>query len=345
MDIQNSLILNSGFNFSFEETMQKIGRYIGMGLFICLGTSALTAQGIPLPTPGVDTSAPVMGTVTRTPVANPESTTENPTQDEASSADEEEKPFVPHWSGQVGYTYSNQPSAAGQGQIQNQVGLTGTYNLTESGHYVALGIIGGEQLVNQANTNFGEITLEGGLGFDFFNPALELTTQQGAAALNSYGSVLTLDFKPWDVLTIGLIGGGGTQNHQGPPPTQSTDKIDEVDEYNYNGEFQVSVETADYLTLSLTAEDEWDTTYQWQNVTHTAVHALKNETDQMPSLTLGIDSNITKNYEVELDLQGGREYEPAGLFYSPKQAKYVFNLKPTEQNFSGISLTLNYNFE
>jgi hypothetical protein len=48
---------------------------------------------------------------------------------------------------------------------------------------------------------------------------------------------------------------------------------------------------------------------------------------------------------VELDLQGGREFEPTGLFYSPKQAKYVFNLKPTEQNFSGISLALNYNFE
>lgn len=105
------------------------------------------------------------------------------------------------------------------------------------------------------------------------------------------------------------------------------------------------MEPWDFLTLSLTAEDEWDTTYQWQDVSHINVHTLKNETDQMPSLTLGIDSNFTKNYEVELDLQAGHEYEPAGLFYSTKQAKYIFNTKPIEQDFTGISVAFNYNFE
>jgi hypothetical protein len=311
---------------------------------------SLWAQGTPGPTPSpaeakpetTDQAAP---TESLTPTATPTGGETAASTETSSSPEEEETPFVPHWSGQVGYTYSNQPSSSGQGQVQNQVGLTGTYNLTESGHFVALGIIGGQQLVSGANTNFGEITLEGGLGFDFFNPALELTAEQGAQALSSFGSVLTLGFKPWDVFTLSLISGGGLQSHQGPPPTFSTDKIDEVDEYNYNGEVQVSVEPWDFLTFSLTAEDEWETTNQWQDVSHINVHTLKNETDQVPSLTLGIDSNITKNYEVELDLQAGKEYEPAGLFYSSKQAKFIFNPTTTEQDFKGISLSLNYNFE
>jgi hypothetical protein len=244
----------------------------------------------------------------------------------------------------MGFTYSNMPSAGGQGQQIEQLGLTGTYNFTEGGHFLSMGIGGGEELLEGAETNFGEITLEGGLGLGFFNPSLELMTQQGASALNTFGSTLTLGLKPLDELTFGLIGGGGLQSHQGPPPTQSTDRIDEIDGYNYSGELQVSWETSDLLTLSLTGETEWDTTYQWQNVPHTEVHGLNNETDYMPSLTLGIDANFTKNYEVELDLQAGKEYEPAGLFYSPKKAKFIFNPKPVEQDFQGLSLALNYNF-
>src|SRR5208282_555112 len=185
------------------------------GFFICLGASTLWAQA----NPTADSASAVGAAVTVTPSADQASQaesltpTETPSGGETAAATETssapeavETPFVPHWSGQVGYTYSNQPSSGGQGQIQNQVGLTGTYNFTESGHYMALGIIGGQQLVNQANTNFGEITLEGGLGFDFFNPALELTTQQGAQALSSFGSNLTLGLKPWDFLTFSLIG-------------------------------------------------------------------------------------------------------------------------------------------
>jgi hypothetical protein len=245
----------------------------------------------------------------------------------------------------LGFTYSNMPSSGGQGQQIEQLGLMGTYNFTESGHFLSLGIVGGEELLEGGETNFGEITLEGGLGIGFINPSLEIMTQQGASALNTFGSTLILSLKPLDELTFGLIGGGGLQSHQGPPPTQSTDRIDEIDEYNYNGELQVSWETSDLLTLSLTGETEWDTTYQWQNVTHTQVYGLSKETDYMPSMTLGIDLNFTKNYEVEVDLQAGKEYEPAGLFYSPKKAKYLYNAKPVEQDFQGLSLGLNYNFE
>lgn len=189
------------------------------GLFLCLGASTLWAQAPPTAhsasatvTPSADQASP---TDSLTPTETP-SVGETAAATETPSPEVTETPFVPHWSGQVGYTYSNQPSAGGQGQIQNQVGLTGTYNFTEDGHYMALGIIGGQQLVNQANTNFGEITLEGGLGFDFFNPALELTAEQGAQALSSFGSVLTLAFKPWDALTLSLIGGGEFKATRGP---------------------------------------------------------------------------------------------------------------------------------
>ncbi len=310
-------------------------------IWVCLlFQSSLMAKEPPSSTP-----SPMPAAVTDTAVTVENASTAETLSGNLTSSDDEDNPFVPHWTGQLGFTYSNQPNSSGQGQVEKQFSLTGTYNFTESGHYMSLGLTGGQQLVEGANTNFGEVSLEGGLGWGFFNPALELSTQQGAAALNEYGSTLTLNFKPIDILTLGLIGGGGLQSHQGPPPTISTDKIDEIDEYSYTGEFQVSVETADFLTLSLTAQDEWDTTYQWQNVTHDSVHPLKNEIDQMPSLTLGIDTAFLKSYEVELDLQYGKEYEPAGLFYSPKKAKFIYNPAPVEQDFQGISLALNYNFE
>lgn len=43
--------------------------------------------------------------------------------------------FSPKWTEQLGLNYSAQPSQAGQGQIQEELNFTGTYHITESGHF------------------------------------------------------------------------------------------------------------------------------------------------------------------------------------------------------------------
>ena len=274
------------------------------------------------------------------------------TDDRDSATDEgeeAEKSFLPHWTGQLGLSYSNQPSQAGQGQTTQELNFTGTYNFTEGGHYMSFALAGGQQMLEGSETNYGAVTVEGGLGLGFFLPSVSVGFQQGAAALNSYGSTLNLNFQLYDPLTVGMTGGAGIESHQGPtsvifPNSSNPDAFKEVDSYNWNLGAVVTFEPWEFLTLSLTAQEEFDTTYQIQNIAHTNSQSL-NSSDQIPSVTLGADVTLSKSFVFELSGQAGQEYYPAGTVFSPVQGKTVNFSKPTQQGFSGFSAGLVYNLQ
>src|ERR1039458_6164864 len=92
-------------------------------------------------------------TTLMTPSPTPDSDDET---SDTSEKDKDEKPFTPHWTGQVGSSLIDQISQ-GHSQTQKQVNLNATYSLTESGHYFTAGITGGQQVVEGLNTNYGQI--------------------------------------------------------------------------------------------------------------------------------------------------------------------------------------------
>jgi hypothetical protein len=267
--------------------------------------------------------------------------------EEPTEEPEKEEPFAPNWSGQLVYSYSSQPSEQGQGQITNDFTLTGTYNLTETGHYFSAGIVGGTQLVEGITSNYGGVNLEGGLGFDFFQPALSLELQQGAQALSSQTSTLILNFRFWDPLTIGLSSGAGISSHQGPVSEVSlrtSDKVVEIDTYNWNLGATVDFAAWDFLGFSLGGQREYDVTYQFQNVIHTVVNSV-NQTDVISYLSLGANITFWEHLVLGLTGQAGYENYPEGPAYSPILGRTVNFSAPTTQNFTSWSIDLTYNFQ
>ncbi len=266
-------------------------------------------------------------------------------EDEAKSDEESEKPFVPHWTGQLGLAYSSQPSQLGQGQITRDLTFTGTYEITESGHFFSLGLTGGQQKVEGADTNYGGMALNGGLGLGFFLPSLSLAMQVGSAALNSIDSTLTLNFQIFEPLTAGLLVEGGTESHQGPNPiTQDTTTLVEIDSANISGGVVIGFVPWDFLSLSLTGQQEYSVTYQWQTLSQSLQKNL-NQGERIPSVSLGADVTFLKDFVLELSGQVGQEFYPAGTVYSSVLKKTVTFAKPTTQNFSGFSMGLMYNFQ
>jgi len=263
------------------------------------------------------------------------------------TGDDQPEPFLPHWTGDIGFNFSTQPSQSGQGQVTADFALTGTYNFTSGGHFLSLGASGGQQTVEGANTNYGSFTAGAGLGFGFFLPSLDFVFQQGASALNSIASTLTLNFQIFDPLSLGGTLGGGFESHQGPKSQipikgwSALDKIVEIDSANWTAGLTASFRAWDFLSFSLTGQDETSSTYQIQTVLHTTQTELT-ESEQILSGTLGLNFTFFEDLTLGFSLQEGQELYPAGTIYSQVLKQTVNFSKPTSVNFSGYTFEIGY---
>ena len=297
----------------------------------------LQAQPTGTPTPAPSLSPSPTTTTTPVPQSNNEPT-----------AGDEEKPFVPHWTGQLEAAYSNQPASQGQGQTSEELSFTSTYNIGENSSYISLEVAGGQQILEGSPTNYGSLTAEGAWEFGFFQPSLSLAQEGGAAALNSTTATLNLNFQWFDCLSAGVLGDGVLESHQGPVSTFSPlankgNTLEEGDSYSWMFGLESSFVPWDFLTFSVTAEREYDDTYQFQDINHTTSVGTRNQYDRIDSLTLSSDFTFLKSYALDLSFEYGKEYEPAGVFYSPIKKRTLFNPNPTEQDFTSITVGLVYN--
>jgi len=136
------------------------------------------------------------------------------------------------------------------------------------------------------------------------------------------------------------------QSQQGPlsQVLGTTDTTVEIDSRNYSSALMAEFVPWDFLTLSLTASNAYSNTYQVQNVKRTVTKAL-DQTDNIPSLTLGTDIIFLTDFTLALALQAGYENLPAGTVYSPILGKTVDFSAPSTQNFTGYSFGLTYSFK
>ncbi|HTA77405.1 MAG TPA: hypothetical protein VK791_09635 [bacterium] len=288
-------------------------------------------------------SATVSTTVSTQPILT---VTPAPTKSDEEEDDDNEKPnaFKPNWSGNMEASYANQNTQGGQGQITEQVLLTGDYHLTEGGHYLSFALGGGQQMLEGVPTDLGTFSVGGGLGLGFFQPSLDTQVQEGAQALISITSTLTLEFQVLKPVALSLTLAGGPESHQGAVSqlVGKSDAVDEIDSYNLTPGGMISFTPWDILNVTLTGQDEFSTTYQYQNVTHTVQTAL-NQTEQIPSATLGANVTCFTDFLLALSYQLGEEIYPAGVIYSPIKGKTVKFGTPTTQGFTGFTLGLTYN--
>ena len=245
----------------------------------------------------------------------------------------------------MGYIFNTQLTSSGPGQTTQEITLTGNYYFSESGHYFSMVAGGGQETLEGANTSYGTFSAGGGLVFGVFQPTLTVAFQQGAEALNSLDGTLTLNFQFFKPFALGLILEGDPQSHQGVLSTVlggNSDQIDEIDSVDLTGGLVATFTPWDFLDLTLTGEQDDSTTYQWQNILHTAVHPL-NQTEQIPSVTLAADITFLEVFTLDLSLQEGEEYIPAGVSYNPILKKTQDFSSATTQSFSGYMAGLTYN--
>ncbi|HTC19219.1 MAG TPA: hypothetical protein VK859_00120, partial [bacterium] len=234
--------------------------------------------------------------------------------------------------------------------VTQELTLTGTYNLTKGGNYFSLAAGGGQQILEGLPSSYGTFSGEGGLGLGIFLPTLEVAFQQGAQASNSIDATLTLNFQLFKAFELGALFEGNPESHQAPlndlfanqlAPLKG-DKIDEVDSVDWTVGVVATLTPFDFLDFTLTGEQDYARTYQYQNILHTVQSGLV-ETERIPSGILGVNLTFLTDFTLALTLQEGVEYIPAGPSYNPIRKKTTDYSVATEQSFSGYSVGLTYN--
>ncbi|HXL74109.1 MAG TPA: hypothetical protein VN963_10855 [bacterium] len=260
--------------------------------------------------------------------------------------DIEEAMFKPNWTAQLGLTSSGQPSQTGQGQVTNELDFMGTDHLTEGGNYFSIGGGLGSQKVEGAQTGYLKGTLEGGLGLGFFQPSLEFQLERGRTALNSNELTANLMFQVFDPLTLGMSFSGTLESHNGPESIVggSSGVTVSIDDADWSSSLMATFQAWDFLGFTLTAEQEYNVTYQIQGLKHLVSEPV-NEADQINSLSLMADWTFLKNFELQVTAQAGVENLPAGTVYSAVQAETFTLTQPTTENFKGYTFALLYNFD
>lgn len=259
------------------------------------------------------------------------------------SDDESDQPFKPYWENEIELGSANQQA----GQSTNTLSYTGTQYFDEAGDFLSAEAELSRQKVEGVVSNTGTLTVEGGLGIGFFSPSLSLGYEGGENAWRQFDGNLALGFQLWDPLDLNYTLGASVGNHQGDisafyPSLAGNAQIDTA---SWNTSLGPTFTPWDWWSISLTAQYEYDVTYQLQGIKHPGIKVPVNQADQIVSLALGLDFTLFKGFILDLSPQAGREYQPAGAVYSPLAGGLVVNSSPTTQNFVGGSVSVSYSFE
>ncbi len=269
-------------------------------------------------------------------------------EDENSSF--EEAPFKPYWENEFQLSYASQQA----GQLTTSLCYTGTQHFTEGGNFLsAEGVVQGQKIEGQ-RSNVDILSLEGGLGIDFFTPSLSLGFELGDNDWRQVDSTLTLVFQVLDPLTLTYSLGGTIGHHSGNvtgyfnSTVQSLVSPDgqpvtgQIDTASTNSSLGFTVIPWDWWSITPTLGYDYELTYQvqWPRLKEPI-----NEADQTATLSLALDFTLFKGFILDISGQGGKEYQPAGTFYSKLAGGFVTSSSPITQNFTGGTLSVSYSFE
>jgi hypothetical protein len=161
-------------------------------------------------------------------------------------------------------------------------------------------------------------------------------------------------FQVLDPLTITYTLGGTIGHHSGnvtgyfstavqnliSPQGQAV--TGQIDTASLNSSLGFTVEPWDWWSITPTLGYDYDYTFQiqWPRLKEPI-----NQADQTATLSVALDFTLFKGFILDLSGQGGKEYQPAGTFYSKWTGGFVTSTTPTTQNFTGGTLSVSYSFE
>ncbi len=255
------------------------------------------------------------------------------------SGDAGDKPFKPYYENELQAGSTNQQG----GQSSGFLTYTGTFHLDEGGDSLGFGAEETHQKVEGVGSNVGSLLLNGGLGMGFFSPSLAVNLGGGEKGWHQATGELTLDFQLWDPFSVNLVFGGSAEYHQGDASevVKSLPGIILIDVAGANSSLGFTFTPWDWWSISTTLEYQNDST----NITYRGVKYDLNKSDQVATLSLGLDFTLAKDFTLDLSPQVGKIYYPVGLSYSIESGGLVFNSVANSQNFTGGTVSLSLSFE
>lgn len=293
--------------------------------------------------------AGALGSPLRAQVPSPQAVpaVQNPASS-SSDGETDDPPFRPYWENEFQLGYSRQQA----GQNTNSLTYTGTQHLDEAGDFFSGEAEVSRQKVEGVVSSTGTLTAAAGMGLGFFTPSLALGFQGGESALRQINGDLAMGFQLWDPLALDLTLGGNVGSHQGDvtsllPQLSVLGKpvTARIDTASWNASLGPSFTPWDGCSISATAGYEYDVTYQVQSITDPAKKKSINQADQIGTLTLDLSFTLFKGFTLDLIPQVGKEYSPAGTFYSSLSGGLVSFSSPTVQDFVSGTVTAGYSFE
>ena len=258
--------------------------------------------------------------------------------------DSDEKPFKPHWENELGLSSSKQQA----GQNVTSISYTGSHHYDADGTFLSGEVEVSQQKVEGVLAKTGTLNVIGGVGLGFFSPSLAIGLQGGESALHLITGDISLGFQIWDPFSVVLSLGGNAGNHQGDVsaiiPALSGIMV-QFDTSSWNSSLGMNFAPWDWWTISLTAQNEYDLTYQIQSINNASKKLSVNQTDHIASLNLGLDFTLFKGFVLGISPQAGQEFLPAGFVVSPLSGGIVYTSTATTQNFAAGTISVTYSFE
>ncbi len=282
------------------------------------------------------------------PQATPAVTNPASSPSDSSDGEQDEKPFKPYWENEFQLGYSRQQA----GQNTDTLTYTGTRYLDEAGDFFSGEAEVSRQKVEGVVSSTGTLTAAAGMGLGFFTPSLALGFQGGESALRQINGDLAMGFQLGDPLSLDLTLGGNVGSHQGDV-TSLLPQLSvlgrpvtaRIDTAGWSVSLGPAFTPWDGFSIEATAGYEYDVTYQVQSITDPAKKKLINQADQIGTLTLDLSFTLFKGFTLDLIPQVGKEYSPAGTFYSSLSGGLVSFSSPTVQDFVGGTVAAGYSFE
>jgi hypothetical protein len=273
-------------------------------------------------------------------------------------SDQEEPPFKPHWTNEISAGSTNQQG----GQATQLFGYSGTYLFNEAGDFLSAGLNGTRQKIEGTFSKTAGLNVTGGLGWGAWCPTLSLGAAAGDSAMRQLNAAIGMGFLASDNLSLSLSLGANAGNHQGDVTgylqgifannpvllalvNNSAPVTGQIDTAGVDASLSASYVLTDGWTLSLSLGFAYDQTYQIEDLKNDSLTAKVNDADQTITATLGSDFTLFKGFDLDLEPQIGREYQPAGTVYSHQTGGLVQNTQAATQNFVGGTVTVSYRFD
>jgi hypothetical protein len=254
--------------------------------------------------------------------------------------------FRPGWTG----TLCLDGSSQGHGQTTGGLSFSASYQFTEEGTSLSLGLHSQTLKVEEVQVGQGGLSVNGSLAAGDFTPSLGLSSTRSASDMVARSASLSLDWTLGDSWGLSVGGSFSRETHRGPlsllldlPEIELLEMEAEIVSHSTGLDLGLQHDLKDWWSLSLGASRSWDVTDEVRNMARTVGTKL-NQRGWTQTGTLGTGFDLGKRWGLDLGGSFGRQYSPGNGFYNPRTGSTVKTASAETFDFFAVNWALVFSF-